>query len=112
MYCAFCVHVHGLVKCIKYRTVHVRLQLFCNNAFHPEIDDCCLGDVSMRTITEIHMLIIDIIMDLTRVCVCVHAWVRVSVTVSWHLWYVRARVTCVCISTIFLYIVFNSYVLL
>ena len=45
-----------------------------------EIDNLCLGNISMTTITKIHMLIIDIIMDLTRECVCVHAWVRVGVS--------------------------------
>ena len=51
------------------------MHVHVHNTFHPEIDDRCLGDVSMTTITEIRMLIIDIIMDLTRACVCVHAWV-------------------------------------
>jgi len=91
--------------------IHVRLQLFCINTFLSEIDNLCLGNISMTTVTKIHMLIIDIIMDLTRACVCMHAWVRVSVSLFPGTLgtYVRARV-CMYINYISVFVLYE-YVL-
>ena len=96
-----CTYVHWLAKSIIIYTCMFTI-------FHP---DCCLGDISMTTVTKIPMQIIDIIMDLTRECVCVHAWVRVSVSLFPGTLgtYVRARV-CMYINYISVFVLYE-YVL-